>query len=389
LAAPEVEFQSDDEALEQDLLLIAESRGITVEEARQRHALAAQVDLVADEVMRKSPESFLATRLPDDPSDTAHLLIKGSASADVVDAVRRSGTPITIESGHIFNRTDLDETQAAVHKVLLEHGLKDIVSRYNWNASAPMIEVSVSPAGVPAKAVGNGALVAAEAEAEGRAYAALSSLRLPPGLVRVDFTEAQQARVRSSSFGGMRLRRGTTGVCTSGFSVINSAGVTGVTGAGHCSGVSGIVHGTAVHATTYVTGHQGSWGDVEWYTTGQTEPDDFYADAATIRDVTAVERATNISIDEDVCGYGRTSDRRYCTTVYDLSESCTDPDVGATASRLVVVRANGLTLGDSGGPWFTGTVAFGTYYGTCAGRDAFSVADYFDEALGGGVRVRT
>ena len=64
---------------------------------------------------------------------------------------------------------------------------------------------------------------------------------------------------------------------------------------------------------------------------------------------------------------------------------------GRTSSRLVATT-NGVTQpGDSGAPWFNGTVAFGSHVGsaTIRGqvRSLFQVADLYDEALG--VRVRT
>jgi streptogrisin C len=39
-------------------------------------------------------------------------------------------------------------------------------------------------------------------------------------------------------------------------------------------------------------------------------------------------------------------------------------------------------VGDSGGGWSYGSKAYGSQKGHCASKDAWSVADLFDEALG-------
>jgi len=48
----------------------------------------------------------------------------------------------------------------------------------------------------------------------------------------------------------------------------------------------------------------------------------------------------------------------------------------------------GFTInGDSGGGWSYANTAFGSHVGLCDGKSVFSVADYFDEALGLTVRL--
>jgi hypothetical protein len=112
-----------------------------------------------------------------------------------------------------------------------------------------------------------------------------------------------------SAFGGMWVREGTQSKCTSGWSVrAVDDGTSGVTTAGHCEQIDHIVHPQhGVHTLTFRSQHRGQWGDVEWHTSGEPEPDDFYSDASTVRDVIGVQPRASISVGEFVCVYGRSS----------------------------------------------------------------------------------
>lgn len=141
-------------------------------------------------------------------------------------------------------------------------------------------------------------------------------------------------------------------------------------------------------ALTHQAEHRGQWGDVEWKTSTEAEPDDFYSDATTIRDTAAIEARANISVNESVCGYGRSSNDRDCTLdVQDVSQACTNS--GVFNDRLVLMDGDTLIGGDSGVGWSLGNTAFGGHKGNCnpdfSNNDSWSVADLFDEAIG--VRV--
>ncbi|MBA2631469.1 MAG: hypothetical protein H0U86_00465 [Chloroflexi bacterium] len=136
--------------------------------------------------------------------------------------------------------------------------------------------------------------------------------------------------------------------------------------------------------------HRGEWGDVEWKGSAQQEPDDFYATATEIRDVTDVENWTNLSVNEAVCQYGRASNQRSCSLdIQDVSQECSID--GVTTDRLVMMNGtnNGID-GDSGGGWSFATVAYGSDVGWCfptfTDNDVWSVADLYQEAIGVTVR---
>jgi hypothetical protein len=82
-------------------------------------------------------------------------------------------------------------------------------------------------------------------------------------------------------------------------------------------------------------------------------------------------------VNEAICAYGRSSNQRDCSLeVQDASIAC------GALNRLVQMNGDTQIGGDSGGGWSFNFTAFGGHYGNCDGRDSFSVADLFDEALG-------
>lgn len=361
--------QSDDEALFSDFQLIAASHGWTVSEAAARHRNAAALGQLAESVYAADPEGFIGSALPQALNGDSTVFVRHDPPTEVRQLIESAG--VILDDDFPMGAAEAVDAQEVIHKRLLGRGYQNLASHMSLDTGRIELQVGTgTPSQLTDPLLGSQLLALLP-----------ENLR---SLTDIEMQSEDVAEEESGAWGGMRLRYNTSNRCTSGFSVRNPAGVTGITGAGHCSSINRVVHGSTTHTLTYVTGHQGSWGDVEWYTSAESEPDDFYADASTIRDVTAVEPAANISVNEDVCGYGRSSNTRYCTTVRTLNRSCTD---GVTVSRIVGVAADGLVGGDSGGPWSTGTVAFGGHYGDCGGGDAFSVASYFDEAINASVRT--
>jgi streptogrisin C len=203
--------------------------------------------------------------------------------------------------------------------------------------------------------------------------------------VRLTVDDPSGFRDTSSAFGGMWVTDGGANECTSGWTVRHwngSSYVYGVTTAGHCDGIDGIVEpGVGTHTFVLQAEHRGAWGDVEWHTSNAVEDGRFYAGSTTIRPALYLEARSGISLNETVCQYGRASNYRDCGLhVYDVSIECTLS--GVYNNRLVQMNAKTSTFGDSGGPWFYDYKAYGSQKGWCSNRDAWSVADLYDEALG-------
>lgn len=374
VATRDAVFQSDDEALAHDLEMVAKERGWTLSQARDHYMSAEIVGEKAALVALNRPDAFIGSALSDDPTGSPMLFIKGTPDDYILGLISDAGRPITIIDNQPFSFDELETRKLAVHRTFEALGFNYIVTSYDFQRQGHIsVEVTKEP---------------------GLQSAAEELVSLLPDEIRDAVTivvSDKPVAEDHAAFGGMWLRDDGVNECTSGFSVRRVSNSTpGVTGAGHCTGINQVNHpGHGIHTLSSQQEHRGEWGDVEWYTSTQAEPDDFYATATIIRDVSAVEARAAISVGESICVYGRASNSQNCSMdVNDASVSCTIN--GVFNDRLVLMSSGATTTnGDSGGPWYFSTKAFGGHKGKCGllARNAFSVADLFDEAIG--VKVAT
>jgi hypothetical protein len=171
--------------------------------------------------------------------------------------------------------------------------------------------------------------------------------------------------------GGAKFTSSGGALCTTGFVVKNSSGTTGVATAAHCEGMS-IYHnpsGSTI-ATTIVASSEmlDEDQDVEVHTSGYTERPEFYADTtASARTLTGRRYKSSTGYNDNVCHRGEVT-KYSCgfvkQTNYTPVDSAGNPlRCGAVACGPHYVRVEGPELacyhGDSGGPVFASTVAFG------------------------------
>ncbi len=363
-------FQSEDDALAADLALLAQSKGWTIAQTDQYYRATEAVGLVATRVAELRPKSFVGSAMGPRPGDPPTIYVKGPADEAIRALIADAGVPIQIADQQPFSSQELEAQKLNVHNSIMATGHSSVFTWVEMTAGN-RIHVAVAPA-------------------SGRLLSAAEVLAaVPPGLRgRTTATiSSDRLFVPEAAYGGMQLRRSGVNECTSGFSVNRTVFPTSTDGigtAGHCISQNQIVHpGHAVHAMTYRSRVEGAYGDFQWLTTTELEPDDFYADASMIRDVTSVEPAASFTVGEPICGYGRQTNDRDCSLeVLIPSAACEHLD------RLVVMNGDTLGGGDSGGPWYWGNRAYGFHTGNCDGLDAFSKADHIDEALGG-VKVKT
>lgn len=355
--------QSYEEALAQDLELIADARGWTSEEAQLYFRAEQAIGRVAVEVAAKRPDMFVGSALSRDPSGPPTLFIKGPADSFIAELVSAAGVEIVVADNQPFSFDELEARKIRVHRALQALGFTQVVTRVN-----------ITGAGVIPAAVRLEPGLAATAEAILSAIPA--DLR---SSVELTFHDAPIV-VPEAAFGGMSLLDAGFLECTSGWTVQRVGSSTrGISGADHCISVDQVSHANPPHnhATAWQNGHAGQWGDVEWYTTNQAEADDFYADVGLIRDVAAVEPRAAIAVNESICVFGWASFDRDCSLdVLDASIAC------GALDRLVQMDGDTQIGGDSGGGWSFNFTAYGGHFGNCGGLDSFSVADLFDEALG-------
>lgn len=363
----DVTLQTEAEALEQDLALIAEARGWTIEQAERQYRNAELVGDLAEALAASHPESFIGSELPKDPADAPILYVKGKSPSLVAQEADTLG--IRVVDGQPFSFLELEERESAVHSALYELGFDQISTGFALDGGG-RIDATVYDAALSAADVTLAALPADLAE-------------------DVSLTvDTEPIASTAHAFGGARVRDDGRNECTSGWTVVSSGGTTGVTTAGHCAGINQIVEdGVGPMALNFRNQHLGQWGDVEWHTSSHVEPARFYSEWGTLRDTRRLEARANISVNENICVYGRFSNERNCDLeVKDVSERCTYD--GVTYGRLVQMNGRAVVKGDSGGGWSLGNKAYGSTWGWCGGLDMFSVADLYDEAIGVTVRLQ-
>lgn len=373
--AGNAQFQTPDEAETYDLTLVAEARGWTLEQARSHRVAVDAVGDIAERVAAEVPDLFVGSSIDRQHDAVPVLYIKGPASETVRDWVSASDVEIQLSDDQLYSFSELEERKLAVHRAAEGMGFRDVVTSFDiTNRGRISLEVSRGDRASPPTAED------------------VLSLLSPALRDEVDVTMGVGSIARDEhAFGGNRVLDDGTFECTSGWSVSAiGSGTTGVTTAGHCGGINQIVEpGVGTWGLIHQAQHRGQWGDIEWKTSSHAEPDDFYADNGVLRDVAAVEARGNLSVGEPVCVFGRATNDRYCgADINDTSVSCTND--GVFNDRLVLMsNGTGTTNKDSGGGWSFANTAFGGHKGKCGflARNAFSVADLFDEAIG--VRVRT
>ena len=159
----------------------------------------------------------------------------------------------------------------------------------------------------------------------------------------------------SSKHAGGEVLLGTELFCTSGFGTKTSSGVRGIATAGHCPN-SLTDDG---HTLSFRGEHQGSYGDFQWHTGPDAEGDDFYRGnssntEADMQDISGVDDPFHGQV---LCRNGA-ANHQQCDDVRKLNVC------HSFYCNLVQMDTDTSEGGDSGGPYFSGTTAYGiTRYG--------------------------
>lgn len=157
--------------------------------------------------------------------------------------------------------------------------------------------------------------------------------------------------------------------CTSGFVAKNASGVTGYLTAGHCGNSQTYSEfGGTSYSSTFISEIRDANQDVQLHSTSHIEYPHFYASSTSVyRELTSRTTRASQSVGGYVCHRGKTTgyscgyiDSKTYQPTY--ANACN----GVTCSS-VWIRVSGDNLkcfpGDSGGPWFIGTSAYGMYKG--------------------------
>jgi hypothetical protein len=394
---PAVHEQTPQEARAQDLAAIAKSMGWTVDQAAAQEDVDDAVGALGEAIGTKYRNVYVGSRLSDTPGGTPTIYVKGPASAAVRALIAKAPIAVHLVDKQPFSYDELDARSTQVAGALIAKGYRSVATGFQLGARGAIHASVERTPGLPQNAAG----VVAALPAGMRGHVAVTVHDRPVVVPQ-----------SGPAMGGMWMDDDGLKECTSGFSVyLPTTGTTGVTTAAHCnSGGGSIDHisddsGDYYRAWTLAGRHIGAplpssacsnppcysgWGDVEWGTTTDIEPASFYTSTTTTRRVTSVKTMWSLSEQTQICRYGRMSDVESCSRISSLSEPCFVFNAGGdTATKQVVLYPNGIASigGDSGGPRYVGNQAAGSHFGDCEGGEAFTRADYYDEALGVKVRL--
>lgn len=357
---------SRDSALRKDAEALAAARGIPIGQALK--AVKAQEDL-GDEIGRlrdefrgrvagihveHSPEYRIVVRLKGSGKVSARTLQKQESSVPVefVD-----GASATVEEM-------VTDMMAALPQI---KALLPTLQGLGTDEKTGEVVLNVY-------AVGAGASVASGKRDD------VAKLVGHPVRIEIVQHEERSADVR----GGSKIAASSGSYCTTGFSVKNTAGTTGITTAGHCEGMNTYYNpnGSSI-ALTFATEVLDADQDVEVHTSGYVERPEFYADSTTTaRVLTGKRLRSSTGVGNQVCHRGETTGYS-CGLVAQTNYAPTYAGAcGSQTCLAVFVKVNGdantaCDQGDSGGSVFASQTAFGLLKSTLDGGSAKGQCTYF------------
>lgn len=345
-----------------DAEVLAEERGWDVK-ATVQHVEDSRrfADLAAD-LAAEFPKTFAGAAFAPRPGDVSVIRFVEEPPKEAHSRIEESGLEVRLVGGARYSQRALQDRAGKVHEHLIESGYKQVVT------------AAMGDDTILASVYGEGSSELPRELADG---------------VKVSPSRAPVA-VDEHTRGGAPLLRNWSFNCTSGFSVQNGSGTTGVATAGHCTGLNQYRQPSdnLTYSTSFQSQHYGFWGDYEWHTTPHIEPAEFYATATQVRPVYSL--GGWLPVGTPSCVYGRSSNARACDTVYSSFVIATVS--GSTHWFLMAMTTDNTIPGDSGGPWSFATIADGIHKGdiTLGGgrRNMWSRADLLPYALGVSVRTQ-
>jgi len=365
---------SDEEAT--DLATVAEQHGMSFDEALGRYGWNNDFALGLTRLRSVTADSFSAAEIVD--SDAAWISFAASvpdAARDFVKGFQQDHPRVVVElrSDVGFSEAEINSLVETTHYTILKDDrVEGAATWFDWDERRVVVNAGSSDKGPSA-------LEDSLRDSAERAVAT-AGLRHLLDIVSIDVSTTSADRVAGddnsiSHRGGEALDPG----CTSGFIVGDGTGAEGPATAAHCSN-SLSDDGSAL---SFRGAHAGTHGDVQWHTGPQPEDSTFYAgSSATLEtDPRRADAVAAPTVGQTLCTNGRTN-KKQCQEVRRLGV-CNGP-----ACNLVQMGARRAAGGDSGGPVYFGTTAYGLHQGFVYDpvwpydRDVFSRADRLPDALG-------
>ncbi|MBI5838635.1 MAG: S-layer homology domain-containing protein, partial [Chloroflexi bacterium] len=337
-ALPQVQPNENDPYLD-DAEIYAKNMGVSVEEALRRFHIQDAVGDLEAELSAKEAETFAGLWLEHSPEFRIVVQFTGDANQKIKPHITKEMVDILDVRTAKISLAELEKTQGELLSSLtdLEIHVESEINVYENNITLAIVEADKTRFDL---AVQNGLL------------------QLPDYVVVI--TIPKLGEPEANIYGGLAMNK-----CNTAFSVQDIYEVLGrgVTTAGHCSeNYSLSYNGIGLPAQTWLK--SGSY-DVGFHTTpGFTVTNQFKAGNTDIRRVTAIKPRDNQAVGAYVCKYGVTTGYTCghisSKTVY----GNVNPPLAATFIRVDNTGGyNDLSSGgDSGGPWFLGTTAYGIHH---------------------------
>lgn len=360
---PEVSIDDLTAAQLVDLRLIAMAEGISLEQAIENDGWQDRFIDIADELQLRYPDEFSGAART---GDGAWFAFKGNVPATAIRLAKTLPVRVSLEGARGFSEAELQRaTDAITDQVSARPEVGGVAVSYDIQSAKIMVNAELQPAvqgGVDAM----------------RQFTPTTALKG----ITVEVAVTRQAASLEDEYirGG-----GTLGTCTSGYNLryTKSPYYKRHGTAGHCAASSSTRtyknHSGDGGSTTVsrVWSHQGTSGDIGYYTTGSKTPTrTFYYDWNKKRYATS--QPGRPSNGTKICHFGKTTGAS-CSTVKDNYVNC-DPSDAPKVYGLVQMKHYISAGGDSGGPWYYGGAAYGIHYGKCGGTSAFTPTFKFTSA---------
>jgi hypothetical protein len=350
----QVPVQTVEEAIAADAQWYARDQGVTHGEAVRRLRMQRVMGDLGERLRNAHKERLAGIVIEHKPVYRLRVRLTGDLPvAAQSHAMGGSELPVAFETGAKVTLAALRASLAKNH-----HALKGIFPTY----AGVGIDESTSEIVITVVAT----TAAATAAANAKLPQALELLGVP---ARIEISPAYPTTLDVR--GGSRIVSSTSRLCTTAFVVKHTSGTTGVTTAGHCDNSMTYYNpnGTSIPLTFYAgSEYYDPDQDVQVHTAANylERPEFYWDDAKTTPRVLSGRRLKSSTfLGDNVCHRGETTG--YSCGYVDKTDyapaNATNNLCGGQACLPVFIRVSGGTNecagGDSGGPFFASTVAFG------------------------------
>lgn len=346
----------------EDARSYAREFGVPLAEAARRLGLQARLGDVISQLQAVSGDRFAGAWIEHRPQFRVVLRVTDAPNGltGVQNIARRAPAPVVIRTGAAESLARTLERNRVAGPAL-RHLLPTLAGTEVDVRTGQVVVTVGSDFGVRGSA--------------STAAAAAAAQRLLGGRARVNVTRAPAGDGHTR--GGAQLSS-----CTSGFVVQDSNGVSGFITAGHCPNSQTYSEpGGTSYTTTWQAQIRDADQDVQWHTTSHIEYPTFFArSASAYRTLTGRTLRSNQNVGDYVCHRGKTTGYS-CGTIESrtFQPTWTNACNGVTCSS-VWMKVSGSALecypGDSGGPWFLNTDAYGIYKGQSSSGTTASDCDW-------------